>query len=218
MSARTVLLVDDHPVLRTGVAAMLARSETYDVVGEAGTVEEAILEARSLRPDVVIADVSLPDGTGIDLARRIKRDELATYVLVLTMHARRPMADNALKAGADGYLLKESTGEHLFSALDAVFANEQFLDPALELAASGGGIPVAPGTDAAGQRFESLSEREYEVFRLLAAGQNSKQIGSLLGISRKTVDNHRASIMTKLELESIADVVRLGIRVGIVEP
>ena len=195
MSTRTVLLVDDHPPLRAGVAAMLGRNGGYDVVGEAGTVEDALLQARELRPEIVIADVTLPDGNGIDLARRIKTDGLAEYVLLLTMHARRGFADNALKAGG-----------------------KTFLGPGLESFGRSDGTPIVPDSEERAARFESLSEREYEVFRLLAAGQNSKQVGVLLGISSKTVDNHRSSIMTKLQLGSIADIVRLAIRVGIVEP
>ncbi len=218
MRTPSVLLVDDHPPLRAGVAAMLQRDGTYEVAGEAGTLDEALIQVRAIKPDIVIADITLPDGNGIDLARSLKRDGASTRVLLLTMHARRAFAENAIKAGADGYLLKESTGEHLFRALETVRSGDVFIDPALGLQNVGDGsqTPLETGSDTDG--FAALSEREYEVFRLLASGQNSKQIGVLLGISSKTVDNHRLSIMTKLNLESIADIVRLAIRVGIVEP
>ena len=217
MSQTSVLLVDDHPPLRAGVATMLQRDGNYDIVGEAGTVDEAIMQARSERPDVVIADITLPDGNGIDLARSLKREGVTTAVLLLTMHNRRTFAESAIKAGANGYLLKESTGEHLFQALDTILAGEVFIDPALDLPGQQS-AQIIPDSSIDADRFSALSEREYEVFRLLASGQNSKQIGVLLAISSKTVDNHRSRIMEKLNVESIADIVRLAIRVGIVEP
>lgn len=215
MKRPTVLLVDDHPPLRAGVAAILERSRRYAVVGEAGTVSDAMDQLLERRPEIVVVDVSLPDGSGIDFVRAVKRDELVSGALVLTMHARRALADSAFGAGADGYLLKESTSDHLVAALDAIVRGETYLDAGLESVHTARADSKA-GTEA--DTFRRLSERELEVFRLLAGGQNSKQIASLLGISSKTVDNHRSSIMTKLSIESIADLVRLAIRTGEIDP
>ncbi|MFW6289205.1 MAG: response regulator [Spirochaetota bacterium] len=215
MRRTTLVLVDDHPPLRTGVAAILERSLRYEVVGEAGTLSEAMDQIRDRQPELVIVDVSLPDGSGIDFVRTVKRDALVSGALVLTMHARRALADSAFEAGADGYLLKESTSEHLVIALDAIMRGEAYLDAALELVRA---VRDGCGTGAENGAFRRLSEREFEVFRLLAGGQNSKQIAAMLGISSKTVDNHRASIMAKLDLDSIADLVRLAIRTGELDP
>lgn len=215
MKRPTLLLVDDHPPLRAGVAAILERSLRYEVVGEAGTLSDAMNQILELRPDLVVVDVSLPDGSGIDFVRAVKRDVLVSGALVLTMHARRALADSAFAAGADGYLLKESTSDHLVIALDAIVRGETYLDAALE------SVRPARGDSGAGAEtdtFRRLSERELEVFRLLAGGQNSKKVAALLGISSKTVDNHRGSIMAKLGLESVADLVRLAIRTGEIDP
>ena len=218
MAEHSIVLVDDHPPLRAGVAAIIGRSGRYRVVAESGSIEEALRLIRQHRPDIVVADISLPDGSGIDLTRLITRDSLAEHVLILTMHARRALAETAFVAGAGAYVLKDSTAEHLIAALDAVRSGERYLDAALqsvEPERRTGELSLLPGD---GGELTQLSEREFEVFRLLATGQNSKQIGVRLGISHKTVDNHRASVMEKLALESIADLVRLAIRTGTIDP
>ena len=212
MTRNRVILVDDHPPIRVGIAAILERSGAYEVVAEAGCVERALEEFRCTSPDLVIVDISLPDGSGIDLVRVLKREAPLVDVLVLSMHARRTLADAAIQAGASGYLLKESTSEHLLRALDAIAAGESFLDGGLSRSTDG------PGSTCEADVLTRLSGRELEVFRLLASGQNSKQVASLLGISPKTVDNHRLNIMEKLALESIVDLVRLAIRCGAVDP
>lgn len=214
MSLIPVALVDDHPPLRAGVAAIIGRSGRYEVVAEAGSVEEAARVIRGCRAAIVIVDVSLPDGSGVEVIRTIRATRPELALLVLTMHARRSLADAALEAGAGGYLLKESTGDHLVAALDAVYDGRIYIDPRLGTTSAGDGARP----DAVGGVLASLSGREFEVFRLLAAGQNSKEIGALLGISRKTVDNHRSRVMEKLRLTSVADLVRLAIRAGVIEP
>ncbi len=214
-----VMLVDDHPPLRTGVAAILEKSGRYRVVAEAGSVEEALVAARSHRPPITVLDLLLPDGSGLDLLRVMRREGLVRGVLVLTMNATAAMADAALEAGADAYLLKESTGEHLLRAMDAVRDGGTFVDERL-----GRGDPSrdanAPSRDVASERgpLHALSAREHEIFRLLASGRNSKEIARLLDISSKTVDNHRSRVMQKLELSSIADLVRLAVRTGVIDP
>lgn len=214
MSRTTVALVDDHPPLRAGVAAIIGRSGRYEVVAEAGSVGEASRVIPDSGATIVIVDVSLPDGSGLEVIRSIRSLRPDIGLLVLTMHARRSLADAALKAGACAYLLKESTADLLVAALDAVREGRTYIDPRLEMDASvqGGCRDESPG------RYSGLSEREFEVFALLAAGRNSKEIGATLGISRKTVDNHRSRLMEKLGLTSIADLVRLAVRTNVIEP
>ena len=212
------MLVDDHPPLRAGVAAIVDKSSRFRVVAEAGSLSEAIAAIRSHKPDVVILDVSLADGSGLDLTRMIRREQLADKVLFLSMHARRALAENALAAGADGYLLKESTGENLLSALEMVVAGDTYLDPGLGADGVDRSRPSGGGTSPDDLRLARLSDRELEVFRLLASGRNSKEIGALLGISSKTVDNHRASLIEKIEADSIAELVRFAIRTGVIDP
>ncbi|MFW5685999.1 MAG: response regulator [Spirochaetota bacterium] len=219
MSSESVVLVDDHPPLRAGVAAIIGRSERYGVVAEAGSVRDAIDAVRTHRPSFVIADISLPDGSGVDLARTLRELDEDVRILMLTMHARRALAERAFAAGANGYLLKESTGELLITALDELSAGRVFLDFSLR------SVDDEPGPAAAcedefrtSELLSPLSEREFEVFRMLAAGQNSKEVGALLGISSKTVDNHRSRIMEKLGVDSVAGLVRVAIRTGAIDP
>ncbi|HUX13135.1 MAG TPA: response regulator transcription factor [Spirochaetia bacterium] len=218
----SVVLVDDHPPLRAGVAAIIARSGRYEVAAEAGTIEEAVLAIRVYQPQIVIVDVTLPDGSGIDLTRSLRASGTVNRVLILSMHARRSLADSALAAGADGYLLKESTPEYLLHALDEISAGSTFLDHRLRRVGTDsrgnerGPTDSPPG--ATGEPLGRLTVRELEIFRYLAAGKNSKQIAALLAISSKTVDNHRAKIMVKLQLASVADLVRLAIRTETIEP
>lgn len=213
----SIVLVDDHPPLRAGVAAIIERSRRHKVVAEAGTIEEAAAAVRANTPDILIVDVSLPDGSGIDLVRSLKRSGSVERILVLSMHARRSLAESAFEAGADGYLLKESTPEYLLHALDEIGEGRTFLDHRLRPVGPQAGAPEdshAPGEES----LYRLTPREFEVFRFLAAGKNAKQIGLLLRISSKTVDNHRASIMEKLHLSSLADLVRLAIRTETIDP
>jgi DNA-binding NarL/FixJ family response regulator len=213
----SVILVDDHPALRAGVASIIERSGRHRVVAEAGTIEDAVTAIRRSAPGIVIVDVSLPDGSGIDLARSLKRSGSVERILVLSMHARRSLAESAFEAGADGYLLKESTPEYLLHALDEITEGRVFLDRRLRtLGPQAGPSEDYRGTDE--KSLNNLTPREFEIFRFLAAGRNSKQIGVLLHISSKTVDNHRASIMEKLHLASLAELVRLAIRTGTIEP
>lgn len=214
----TVILVDDHPPLRSGVAAILSAAG-YEVVAEAGSLAEAEQALASIEPDYLVTDISLPDGNGIDFIRQIRRDRPAIRAVVLTMHARRALAELALNAGADGYVLKESTAESLVAALRAAASGERFLDPRLD-AAPGRLSTTPPGCSdpSIDVILSQLSGREFEVFRMLAVGRNSKEIGTALGVSPKTVDNHRAHIMEKLCLSGTADLVRLAVRVGVIEP
>lgn len=211
-----LLVLDDHPPIREGIAAFLGASGSYEVVGSVGRCEEARHLVRTEKPDVVILDLSLPDGNGLDLIREIAAEHPEIRIMVLTMHARRPLADQAFAAGAAGYLLKESTGDLLIAGLERVIAGERVIDPALTTAAERSGCAddwVSPGSD-----LGRLSARELEVFRLLAIGQSGKQIAQVLSISPKTVDNHRARIMEKLCFSTVAELVRTAIRTGVIEP
>lgn len=212
MSVRTVILVDDHPPLRAGVATILEATGLYRVASQVGTVADALRATGGLCPDILIVDVSLPDGSGIDLVRSLRAAGCSSRVLVLSMHAIRRLADEAIDAGADGYLLKESTGEYLMTALESICDGRPFVDRRLQSLGAPG--PCENSDGGAGR----LTDREYQVFVHLASGGNSKEIGALLGISPKTVDNHRAAIMDKLGASSVAELVRVAIRTGAIVP
>lgn len=211
-----IVIIDDHPPMREGIAAIVARTRTHEVVGTAGSVEEGLSLVREEHPDSVVLDISLPDGSGLDLIRAIIHELPGTKVMVLTMHARRQLADRAFEAGAHGYLLKESSVEFLVEGLLQIAAGHRVLDPKL---ASPARVEGCDGSEASSESIlDRLSHRELEVFRRFAMGQPGKQIAAALGISPKTVDNHRAHIMQKLCIESVAELVRIAIRTGTIEP
>ncbi|TVQ21985.1 MAG: DNA-binding response regulator [Spirochaetaceae bacterium] len=212
MSVRTVILVDDHPPLRAGVATILEATGHYRVVSQVGAVADALRAAGELSPDILVVDISLPDGSGIDLVRSLRSTGCPGRILVLSMHAIRRLADEAIDAGADGYLLKESTGEHLMAALESICDGRTFIDARLR--SLGASIPADQPAREAG----TLTGREYQVFVQIASGRNSKEIGALLGISPKTVDNHRAAVIEKLGVSSVAELVRIAIRTGAIVP
>ena len=216
MTDRRILLIDDHPPIREGIAAVIQNATGFAVVGAAGTYRDGLREVRRQRPDIVILDLSLPDANGIDLIRSIVSELPAVLIMVLTMHARRHVADRAFDAGAHGYLLKESTGELLVKGLQELVSGKRVLDPRLMSEE----VPDGCSDNWAGaaSTVRTLTPRELDVFRLLVLGKSGKQIGAVLGISPKTVDNHRANLMRKLCVESIAELVRIAIRTGIIEP
>lgn len=215
MSPYRVVIVDDHPPLREGIAAIVTRGGQFTVAGTAGSGADAMELIRRTTPEIAIVDLTLPDGNGVDLVRQIRHESPDTRILVLTMHARIQMAEVAFSAGADGYLLKESSGDLLLAALGKLTGGAQFLDPKLVSAGT------RPGCDDAAEPVEavqSLSPREREVFERLAIGRSAKEIAAELNISAKTVDNHRAHIMERLCISTTAELVRLAIRAGVIDP
>jgi DNA-binding NarL/FixJ family response regulator len=203
VSGYSVVIVDDHPALREGIRMILDRAGGFVVVAEAGSVRNAIGAIRQHQPDFAVVDLGLADGDGIEVVRSASQDSPETKVLVLTMFAQKEMADAAIAAGAHGYLLKESSTKELVPFLHAIRSGQ---------------TPVDHRICALDLGLSQLTTREVEVFRLLAIGRNTKEIGAQLGISSKTVDNHRASIFQKTNCNSIVDIVRLAIRIGVVQP
>ncbi|MBU8914382.1 MAG: response regulator transcription factor [Spirochaetales bacterium] len=210
-----VVIIDDHPPVREGIAAIIGRTKSHVVVGTAGTYDEGVHLVQREKPDAIVLDVTLPDGSGLDLVRKVAVELPETRIMILTVHARRQLAERAFAAGADGYLLKESSGEFLVDGLARIADGDRVLDPKLVSAKPTDGCEDSP--DATGG-LRLLSLRESEVFRLLAVGQSVKRIAGVLGISPKTVDNHRAAIMQKLCVGSIAELVRIAIRTGTIDP
>jgi DNA-binding NarL/FixJ family response regulator len=215
---KTVLIVDDHPLFREGLKSLLGRNSKFEVVGEAGNGREALMKARKLRPRLVIMDISLPDQSGIEVTRSIRSTLSETEVAIVSMHSKIDYITEAFWAGAKGYVVKGSATERLVECLEAVSKGEYFIDSSLShkvverLMRSGEKeIKVA---DAG---YDSLTPREQQVLRLLAEGYATKEIGDKLFISPKTVENHRANIMSKLELHSTMELVRYAARLGLID-
>ncbi|WP_031387347.1 response regulator [Desulfonatronum thiodismutans] len=215
---KTVLIVDDHPLYREGLKAIINRSPIFEVVGEAGDGKAGLQQAKELRPDLALVDISMPEKGGIDLVQDLKSLRPETRILVVSMHSRIDYITKAFQAGALGYMVKESAGDGLLKAMEAVANEEFFLDSSLsrEVILKISKIPDAQTVVINGD-YGSLTSREQEILRLLAEGQTAKEIANRLAISPKTVENHRVNIMRKLELRRPIDLIRYAVRIGLID-
>jgi two-component system, NarL family, response regulator NreC len=201
-----VLIVDDHAVLRTGIRLMLAREPDLEPVGEAGSGREAIFESRSLKPDVILIDVVMPDGNGLEVIPTLLKERPETKILVLSMQDDPRYVREAFAAGASGYVLKEAADVEVVAAVREVARGGRYVHPEL------GARLIAADADAARKAEEDpLSDREREVLRLLALGHTNQEIAKQLFISVRTAETHRAHIMQKLRLSSRAELVRYAL-------
>jgi DNA-binding NarL/FixJ family response regulator len=199
-----LLLVDDHEVVRQGIAALLARRDTLQVVAQAGTVEEAIAEARRHRPDIIVMDVRLPDGSGVEACRDIRAEMPETKVIMLTSYPDEEAVLSAIVAGASGYLLKQVRGRDLVAAIEAVGQGQSLLDPAVTERVLDRVRKIARGeTD---DELAGLTDQERRILLLVAEGMTNKEIAAEVFLSDKTVKNYVSSILSKLNLERRAQV------------
>ena len=211
-----VLIADDHAVVREGLRALVDAQPGLRVVAEASGGIDAWQQTRELHPDVVLLDISMPEGGGLDAMERITQDCPTVRVLALTMHEERGYLSRMLRAGAAGYALKRSASAELVTAIRAVHAGERYVDPSLAgaLLADDARRPSRGGKPAGASSAQDLTPREAEVLRLLAFGYSNKEIATSLSISVKTVETHRASGMSRVGLPSRAALVRFAIAEG----
>jgi DNA-binding NarL/FixJ family response regulator len=195
----TLLVVDDHEVVRQGLVALLGRRPNFHVVAEAGTVAEAIQAARRFQPDLVIMDVRLPDGTGIEACREIREEFPETRVVMLTSYPDEDAVLSAIVAGASGYLLKQVRGRDLVAALEAVGRGESLLDPAVTGRVLERVRRIATGDQP--DELAQLTAQEQKILLLVAEGKTNKEIAADVFLSDKTVKNYVSSILAKLNLE-----------------
>jgi two-component system response regulator NreC len=223
MSRIRVLLADDHAVLRAGLKALLGMQPDIIVVGEAGDGSEALRLAESLRPDVVLLDISMPGLDGLAALRQMRQCAPLTRVLILTMHADEGFLRAALAEGAAGYVLKRTAEGDLLAAIRAVARGEAFLDPALTRALIAGYLDRSEAAgeprkaEAAGPGYDGLTAREVEVLKSIAQGYSNAEIAERLVISVKTVETHKAHIMEKLGRRSRVELVRYAMEKGLLD-
>lgn len=209
----TILLVDDHPIFREGLRSLIERSELGSVVGEAGNGAEALRLAGELRPDLVIMDLTMPVMNGIDATREITRKYPGTRVLVLSMESDRFFVVEVLKAGATGYLLKDTAFAELSDAISTVAGGETYLPRKISTLLVKDFLQCIPENMTL--VYQNLTPREREVLQLVADGKSIKEIAHQLGVSPKTVENQRQAIMQKLQLFSIAELTKYAVRHGL---
>ena len=211
-----LLLVDDHAVVRTGLKMLLGGQEDVEIVGEAGSAAEALTETERVQPTVILMDIGLPDKTGIEATREIKAKFPSVNIVALTIHEDEEYFFQMLNAGASGYVPKRAAPEELITAIRAAANGEVYLYPSMAKLLVRDYLnvdrPVGEKIDLGG-----LTEREHEVFTMLAEGASNQEIAETLVISPKTVERHRENIMRKLNLHSRSELVRYAIRKGIIK-
>jgi two-component system, NarL family, response regulator NreC len=211
MSAKTrVLIVDDHAVVRSGIRSLLSGEEDFEVVGEASNARDAVFEARSLKPDVIVLDVVMPGESGIEVLPKLHHEAPDAKVLVLSMQDDPRYVHEAFAQGASGYVLKEAADAEVVGAVREIAAGGKYVHPVL-----GARMVAAEAQARAAADSDPLSEREREVLRLLALGHTNQEIASQLYISVRTAETHRAHIMQKLNLSTRAELVRHAIANGL---
>jgi two-component system invasion response regulator UvrY len=210
-SALRVFVADDHALFREGVKALLAEESDLAVAGEAGTAKETLHRIRSEQWDILLLDISLPDGSGIDLLRQIRPHKPELPILILSMHPEEQYAVNLLRAGANGYITKDAVPQQVVQAIRTLLQGRKYISPAVAniLAEEIGGDNRPP--------HEQLSEREFQVFCKLAAGRSVGDIAEELFLSNKTVSTYRARIMDKMTAKSNADLTYYAIKNGLIQ-
>jgi DNA-binding NarL/FixJ family response regulator len=212
-----IVVVDDHSVVRKGVRALLESQPGWEVLAEATTGREAVQVVKRLQPDVVVMDLSMPDLNGLEATRQILKESPLTEVLVLTMHHADELVRDVLQAGARGYVLKSDADASLIQAVDSLRRHKPFLTANITEVVLDDYLRRADEQDPAAVPHTAVTAREREVIQLLAEGKSNKETASVLGVSVKTVEAHRANLMRKLHLRSLSDLVRYAVRNQIVQ-
>ncbi len=210
-----ILLADDHTLMRQGLRHILESRSEFDIVAEASSGIEAVEAARELKPDVAIVDVAMKEMNGIEATTQILKHSPNTAVLILSMYSDERYVLRAVKAGARGYLLKNSAGDELIEAIHAVEKGQAFFSPAVAEVFHDG-LARLKDLRTTQDRFDLLTDRERQIYQLLAEGNSNKEIANLLNLSLHTVETHRWRIMEKLDLHSTAELVLSAVRRGVV--
>jgi two-component system, NarL family, response regulator NreC len=215
MRKTRVLLADDHQLMRSGVRLMLQRQADLEVVGEASDGREAVALAKSLKPDVVVMDIGMPSLNGIEAAHQMTEERPELAVMILSMHADESYVLRALRAGARGYLLKDSAEADLTRAVHVVAGGKSFFSPAVSKLLLDDYVRKLKrsGTD---DPYDLLTPREREVLQLVAEGKSNKDIANLLNLSVYTVESHRSNLMEKLHLNGLPELILFAVRRGII--
>jgi len=215
MAKLRLLLGDDHMLVRHGLRKILEERPDWEIVGEANDGRAAVQQAIALKPDIAILDIGMPFLNGIDATRQIVRKVPGVRVLMLSMHCDEAYVTRALAAGAVGYLLKDSAGEDLIHAVAALAEGQSFFSPAVAQLMLNDYVRRA-GQTVVADRYDSLSDREREIFQLVAEGRSNKDVAEILSISPATVETHRARILQKLDVHNTAELVLYAVRKGVV--
>ncbi len=212
-----LLIADDHAVLREGLHLILAAEPDFEVVGEAATGHEAVRLAHQLKPDVILMDISMPELSGLDATLALAVGDGSPRIIMLSMHASSEYVFEAFRAGARGYLLKESAGSEIVEAIREVWHGRRYVSPRIASAVIEDYVRARADASVKSP-LERLSSRERQVLELVVEGRSSAEIGPLLNLSPKTVDTYRSRLMRKLGVENLAHLVRFAVEHGLTKP
>jgi len=214
---QTILLVDDHEIIIDGIKAMLVKEKDIKIVGEANNGIEAIEKVQSLKPDIVLMDISMPELNGIEATKSIKKDYQDTKILMLTQHESKEYVLQVMKAGADGYLLKNSKKEELLNAINAVTSGKKHLGNRISALMLDEILDDSVRDNDNEKPEQNLTKREIEIIKLLANDHSNYQVSDILNISLRTVETHRRNLMQKLNLKSAVALVRFAIKHNMID-
>lgn len=213
MNKTRIVLADDHPVVRHGVRSLLQSDPDYTVVGEASDGIETVQMVEKLVPDVLVVDLMIPGLNGLEITRQVRQRSPTTRIIILSMHANEPYVLEALKNGASGYVLKDSSGTDLIQAVRMVASGQRYLSPPLSERAVE--AYMKKSQDSSFDAYDGLTDREREVLQLAAEGLSNPDVAARLSISPRTVETHRANLMRKLGLKTQTDLIRYALKRGI---
>jgi len=210
-----IFLVDDHTIVRQGLAKLLEAEPGFKVIGEAENGREAIRKVTEMVPDIVLMDISMPLLNGIEATRHIRKALPKIKIIILSMHSHNRYISELFSAGISGYLLKDSSGDDIIKAVYAAVKGDTFLSPSISRQVIDDYISLK-NSFSREDLYSKLSNREREVFQIIAEGRSTKEIADILCISPSTIKTHRSKIMEKLEISNISELVQLAVRIGII--
>jgi len=215
---KTLLIIDDHALFRDGLRAIIERNPMYKVSGEAGNGQDALKAVKILKPDLALVDISLPDQNGLELIGEIQKISPLTKVIIVSMHSKIDYIAKAFQVGAAGYVVKDSASDKLQQGIDCVLKGDYFMDSSVsqQVVKKLMGLQTK-NIKITNASYDTLTPREQEIMVLVAEGLSSIEISEKLFISAKTVENHRSSIMRKLDLHSIIEIARYAAKLGIID-
>jgi len=215
---KQILIIDDHPLFREGLKTIIESHKDFHVAAEAGTAKSGLEKITKIKPDLAIIDISLPDKTGISLTKEVLNDMPSLKILIVSMHSKIDYIAEAFQAGARGYIAKDSASDRLIQGIETVLSDNYFLDSSVshQVVEKLMQFPVKQAK-ISDDEYGKLTPREQEIMRLLAEGDNPKEIADKLCISPKTVENHRANIMKKLDIHSSMDLVKYAAKLGLID-
>lgn len=216
-SAVTILLADDHTIVRQGLAKLLEGEARFQIVGEAKDGRDAVNKVAELKPDIVIMDIAMPLLNGVEATRQIKKSNPQTRVIILSMHSHERFISELFTLGISGYLIKDSTGMDIVRAIEAAMKGDTYLSPSISRQVIENLVSLKKNKSPREDLFSNLSNREREVFQMIAEGRSTKEISEILCVSISTVKTHRANIMEKLQMDNLSQLIRFAIDLGLVE-